>query len=172
MSSSPQAINIDHLAHICRERSERGVATRADWERLSELDADKARRELLTYLQLNQRQDAPDPYDRATRPHMGLVVGFLIGVAFMSAYWLCADYVQRESTSSGKMWDVVTLTQYIAASLLPVFAWLGWRWDRRRASEAQEVENAPQKPRLRDLTWPQLLDVFDTTRKAGGTRMY
>ena len=159
---------IDHLAQICRERSARGVATRSDWQRLASIDPERARAELIAYLRTNQPEQ-PNPYQSSGRPHTGLAVGFVVGVLFMSAYWLFGDYLHREVVSSGRQWDLVTFTMYVAATLLPVFAWLGWRHDQKRA--AANETRAASTP-LRDLEWDDLLDAFDATRKAGGTRMY
>ncbi|MCA9834688.1 MAG: hypothetical protein KC435_12125 [Thermomicrobiales bacterium] len=166
MATSSQTL--DHLTQICRERSARGVATRADWQRLAEIDPNRARTELITYLQTNQAAP-PNPYESGSGSHKGLAVGFVIGVVFMSGYWLFGDYLQREVVNSGKQWDLVTFSMYVAASMLPLFAWLGWRWDQKHAIVG--IDESPQI-RLRDLNWDELLAEFDATRKAGGTRMY
>lgn len=169
-ATSPQQTT-DHIVQICRERSERGVATRSDWQRLAEINPDRAYAELKNFLQLSEDTAAPNPYEKSEKPRLaGAAAGFLVGVVFMIAWWLFADYLQREVLTSARQWDVVTLTQYIAASLLPAFAWLGWRLDKRR----HEVQNEAQtnKQTLKDATWQDLLARFDATRKAGGTRMY
>lgn len=162
--------NTDHMIQICRERSSRGVATRADWQRLADINPERARAELISFLQTSQAQVAPNPFDTKGRPHTGLVAGFVFGVLFMAAWWLFGDYLQREVITSARQWDVVTFTQYVAASLLPVFAWLGWRYDQRRADAS--AESAPVQQPLSGLSWDDLLARFDATRKAGGTRMY
>ena len=170
MTASSPSQATDHLIQICRERSSRGVATRADWQRLAEIDPERARRELINYLHLNQVHTAPNPYDNRGKAHTGLVVGFLLGVAFMVAYWLFGDWLQRDVITTARQWDVVTFTQYVAASLLPFFAWLGWRRDQQRA--AANGPAAPEKHNYSEADWDELLARFDATRKAGGTRMY
>lgn len=161
----------EHLIQICRERSARGVATRADWERLAEIKPDRARIELREFLRENPTQEAANPYESGpTRKHSGVVIGFLFGVVFMAGWWLLGDYINREVVTNAKQWDVVTLTQYIAASLLPVFAWLGWRWDKKRSQDTDSIED--DSVNLTNASWDELLDLFDKTRKAGGTRMY
>lgn len=170
MTTSMLSTNTDHLIQICRERSSRGVATRADWQRLAEIHPDRARRELISYLRVNQLHAAPNPYESNGKPHIGLVAGFVFGVVFMVAWWLFADWLQREVITTARQWDVVTLTQYVAASLLPVFAWLGWRYDQKRT--VATATSPAEKQQFADTSWEELLDVFDNTRKAGGTRMY
>lgn len=165
---SPQST--EHLIQICRERSARGVATRSDWERLAEISPDRARRELISFLKLNQRSAEPNPYSN-DQPHRGLVFGFIFGVLFMAGWWYFGDFLNREVVTSGKQWDLVTLSQYIAASLLPVFAWLGWRYDKNRAAE-EEGRQEKSSPNYSEASWDELLNQFDQTRKAGGTRMY
>ena len=168
-SSMPQATT-EHMIQICRERSSRGVATRADWQRLAEIDPERARRELINYLHINQTHTAPNPYDNQGKAHTGLVGGFLLGVAFMAAYWLFGDWLQRDVITNARQWDVVTFTQYVAASLLPFFAWLGWRRDQKRV--AANTPESPAKGNYSESSWDELLTQFDATRKAGGTRMY
>lgn len=167
---SPQQTT-DHIVQICRERSERGVATKSDWQRLAEINPDRAYTELKTFLLLNEDQSAPNPYEKSGKFRIaGAALGFLVGVAFMAAYWLFADYLLRDVITSARQWDVVTLTQYIAATLLPVFAWVGWRIDNRRY-ESHQVDSE-ERESLRGATWQELLTRFEATRKAGGTRMY
>lgn len=161
----------EHLIQICRERSARGVATRADWERLAEIKPDRARIELREFLQENPPQEAANPYEsRQARKHSGVFIGFLLGVLFMAGWWLFGDYLNREVVTSAKQWDVVTLSQYVAASLLPFFAWLGWKYDKKRVDDTEVVED--ESVNLANANWNELLDQFDKTRKAGGTRMY
>ncbi len=169
-ATSPQQTT-DHIVQICRERSERGVATRADWQRLAEINPDRAYSELKTFLLLNEGTAAPNPYEKSEKPRIaGALAGFLVGVVFMIAWWLFADYLQVNVLNSARQWDVVTLTQYIAASLLPAFAWLGWRLDKKRHQVESETQATRQS--LKNATWQDLLARFDATRKAGGTRMY
>ncbi len=170
MTATSPTQSTDHMIQICRERSSRGVATRADWQRLAEINPERARRELVSYLQLNEMQAAPNPYDSRGKAHTGLVVGFLIGVTFMVAYWIFGDWLQREVITTARQWDVVTFTQYVAASLLPAFAWLGWKRDQKRA--ATSAPDAASRVNYADVSWEELLMLFDATRKAGGTRMY
>ncbi len=161
----------DHIVQICRERSERGVATRADWERLSEINPDRAYRELKTYLQRSDFQDHANPYEsRSGFRFAGMFIGFIAGVVFMVAWWFVGEWLHENIVTSAKGWDLVTLTQYIAATLLPAFAFLGWRIDRRR--NAAEQEEHKDMGSLKNASWEDLLARFDATRKAGGTRMY
>jgi hypothetical protein len=161
----------DHIVQICRERSERGVATRADWERLAEINPERAYNELKTYLQLNQPQVEANPFDKSSRPQFaGAAIGFVVGVVFMAAWWLFGDYLHAEVVTTARGWDMVTFSQYVAASLLPAFAWLGWRLDTKR-QETNRQESG-QNTSLKDATWEDLLARFDATRRAGGTRMY
>lgn len=170
MTATSPMQNTDHFVQICRERSERGVATRTDWQRLAEINPDRAYRELKTYLQLNQDEPPANPYAKAERPRIaGIAIGFVVGIAFMAAWWIFADYLQGEVVTSARGWDVVTLSQYVAASLLPAFAWLGWRIDNKRHADT-DTSNNPAS--LKDASWDDLLARFDATRKAGGTRMY
>lgn len=170
MNTSMPSSTTDHMIQICRERSSRGVATRADWQRLAEINPERARRELVNYLHLNQAHTAPNPYDTGAKAHTGLVSGFLLGVAFMAAYWLFGDWLQRDVITTARQWDMVTFTQYVAASLLPFFAWLGWRRDQKRAAAA--APETAEKVNYSGASWDELLTQFDATRKAGGTRMY
>lgn len=171
MTATSSMQSTDHLAQICKERSVRGVATRADWERLAEINPERAHRELKAYLALNANNDAGNPYETGKpRKVAGLVIGFLVGVVVMSAWWLFGDYLHREVVTSARQWDLVTFSQYVAASLLPAFAWLGWRIENRRAAASTDA-TAPEVL-LREASWEDLLTRFDATRKAGGTRMY
>lgn len=171
MTATSPMQNTDHIVQICRERSERGVATRADWQRLAEINPDRAYSELRSYLQLSDSQNQVNPYEKPARPRFaGLTVGFLVGVVFMAGWWLFGEYLHEEVVTTARGWDVVTFTQYVAASLLPVFAWLGWRIDSRRQATNQETGEKPGS--LKNATWEELLARFDATRKAGGTRMY
>lgn len=170
MTATYSSQSTEHLIQICRERSARGVATRADWERLAEIKPDRARMELIEFLRENPEQHIVNPYEKKPRKHSGAFIGFLIGVVFMSAWWLFADYLNRDVVTSGKQWDLVTLSQYVVASLLPLFAWLGWRYDKNRTDENEQSE--AETPRLSNASWDELLDRFDRTRRAGGTRMY
>jgi len=170
MTTSTPHTHTDHMIQICRERSARGVATRADWQRLAELNPERARTELITFLQTHQAEPASNPFESRGRSYAGAAIGFVVGVLFMVVWWWFGDYLHREVVSTARQWDVVTFTQYVAASLLPLFAWLGWRYDQRRASES--AESVEMKQPLSGLTWDELLARFDATRKAGGTRMY
>lgn len=165
---SPQST--EHLIQICRERSARGVATRADWERLAEIKPKRARLELIDFLEGQSFQDSDNPFETKKRRFAGAFIGFLVGVVFMAAWWLFADYLNREVVTSGKQWDLVTMSQYVAASLLPVFAWIGWRFDRNRDSEEEQPKAVT--PKFADESWEELLAHFDKMRRAGGTRMY
>lgn len=169
MNTTLSPAKLDHMSQICRERSSRGVATRADWQRLAAIDPDRARAELVNYLRTSELA-AANPYESKGRRHSGMAVGFFVGVVVMCAWWLFGDFLQREVVTSGKQWDLVTFSQYVAATMLPVFAWLGSRWDQKQVATTHK-ENRPQVS-LRDATWDELLTMFDSTRKAGGTRMY
>lgn len=161
----------DHMIQICRERSARGVATRADWQRLAELAPDRAYRELKDYLRHSDTAMGPNPYDTSRKFRLaGTAVGFFLGVVFMAAWWWFGDYLQREVVTTARQWDIVTFTQYVAASLLPFFAWLGWRWDARHKNEVDSGQLSTAK--LENASFADLLTRFDATRKAGGTRMY
>lgn len=161
----------DHIVQICKERSERGVATRADWERLSEINPERAFRELKTYLQQHDAQQQSNPFQqRKGFRFAGMALGFVVGVVFMVLWWLFAEFLHENVVTSAKGWDVVTLTQYIAASLLPAFAFLGWRIDNKRNVENEKPHEEFES--LKDASWDDLLARFDATRKAGGTRMY
>lgn len=161
----------DHIVQICKERSERGVATRADWERLSEINPERAFRELKTYLQQHDSQQQANPYQqRKGFRFAGMALGFVAGVIFMVLWWLFAEFLHEHVVTSARGWDVVTLTQYIAASLLPAFAFLGWRIDSKRNAANDETKADTRS--LKNATWEDLLARFDATRKAGGTRMY
>src|SRR5690554_3256429 len=134
----------DHIVQICRERSERGVATRADWERLSEINPDRAYRELKTYLQQHDAQKQANPFQkRKGFRFAGMALGFVVGVVFMIVWWLIAELLHERVVTSARGWDVVTLSQYIAASLLPAFAFLGWRIDNKRNAANEEKQDAP-----------------------------
>ena len=161
----------DHIVQICRERSERGVATRADWERLSEINPDRAYRELKTYLQRHDSEQQPNPYQKRTGFRFaGMATGFIFGVVFMIAWWLFGEWMHENIVTSTRGWDLVTFTQYVAASLLPAFAFLGWRIDNKRNAADQQEQEDPRS--LKNASWDDLLARFDATRKAGGTRMY
>lgn len=171
MTATSPSQTTDHIVQICRERSERGVATRTDWQRLAEINPDRAYRELKTYLQVNTSPAAVNPYEKSDRPRLaGTVIGFVFGVLFMAGWWLFGEYLHENVVTSARGWDVVTASQYVAASLLPAFAWLGWRIDNKRQTANQQgVENPVS---LKNASWDELLARFDATRKAGGTRMY
>lgn len=161
----------DHLVQICRERSERGVATRADWERLSQINPDRAYRELKAYLLRHDSREHVNPYEKTQGFRFaGMFVGFIVGVVFMVAWWFFGEYLHEHVVTSARGWDVVTLTQYIAASLLPAFAFLGWRIDSKRNAANKQDQEAFGS--LKNASWDDLLARFDATRKAGGTRMY
>lgn len=159
----------DHIVQICRERSERGVATRADWQRLAEINPERAYRELRSYLQVHDSESLANPYEKRSGFRIaGMAAGFLFGVIFMVAWWLIGEYLHENVVTTTRGWDVITFTQYVAASLLPAFAFLGWRIDNRRQSKTRQESQAS----LKDASWDDLLARFDATRKAGGTRMY
>ncbi len=162
--------NLDHMTQICRERSERGVATRADWQCLAECDPIRARSELISYLETSQQNNV-NPYDHQRKPRTGLVLGFVAGVVLMSAWWLIGNQWRTAADTTAREWDVITFSMYVAASMLPVFALIGYRWDQRRASSNVTPEQVDKRSR-RDATWDDLLAEFDATRKSGGTRMY
>lgn len=168
MTTTSPTQSTDHMIQICRERSARGVATRADWQRLHEINPERAVRELRTFLQRNNTVEAANPFEQRP-PRSGLALGFVAGVVVMSLWWLFGAYLHANVVSTGPQWNMVTLSQYIAASLIPFFAWMGWRIDQRKHAERTEQ---PQSENLRDADWEQLLARFDATRKAGGTRMY
>lgn len=171
MTATSPSQSTDHLVQICRERSERGVATRADWQRLAEISPDRAYSELKKYLQVNETWSQANPYETQSGFRItGMVSGFLVGVVFMIAWWLFADWLQANVVTSARGWDLVTLTQYIAASLLPAFAFIGWRMDNKR--KKTNTQDEVQRTSLKNATWDELLAKFDATRKAGGTRMY
>lgn len=171
MTATSPSQTTDHIAQICRERSERGVATRSDWERLAEINPERAFNELKNYLQLQDSQPQVNPYEnRGSFRFAGAAVGFLVGVVFMAGWWLFGEYLHENVVTSTRGWDVVTMSQYVAASLLPFFAWLGWRIDSKRQVSNQRDENT--RASLKNATWDELLTRFDATRKAGGTRMY
>lgn len=170
MTATSSSQPTDHLAQICRERSERGVATRADWQRLAEINPDRAYRELRAYLLVQDAEQPVNPYEKQKGFHLsGLVKGFLIGVVFMVCWWLVGEFLHEYVVTTTRGWDLVTFTQYVAASLLPAFAFWGWRMDNKRQEEKAEPE---ARASLKDATWDDLLARFDATRKAGGTRMY
>lgn len=161
----------DHIVQICRERSERGVATRSDWQRLAEIDPERAYSELKSYLQVHDNQPQTNPYEQRTLfRYPGMATGFVAGVVFMAAWWLFGEFLHENVVTTARGWDVVTFSQYVAATLLPAFAFLGWRIDNRR--HARNEHPSDQRVSLKNATWNELLDRFDATRKAGGTRMY
>lgn len=169
MTATSPTHSTDHIVQICRERSERGVATKADWQRLAEINPDRAYRELRTYLQVHDSELLANPYEK--RPGFriaGMAAGFLFGVIFMVVWWLIGEYLHENVITTTRGWDLVTFTQYVAASLLPAFAFLGWWIDNRRQSTSRQHEQTS----LKDASWDDLLARFDATRKAGGTRMY
>lgn len=167
MTVSTPKQSTDHMIQICRERSARGVATRADWERLHEINPDRAKRELQSFLALEQTNPQANPFQKS--PRRGMVIGFIGGVAFMSVWWLIGAFLQARVVQTGFQWNMVTLSQYAAATLIPAFAWLGWRFDQKKQSE---VSARIPGETLRNASWEDLLSRFDSTRKAGGTRMY
>lgn len=170
MTTTISPSTVDHMTQICRERSERGVATRADWQRLAECDPIRARRELISYLETSQ-QNSVNPYDHQRKPRTGLVIGFAAGVVLMTVWWLIGDHWRNAAETTAREWDVITFTMYVAASMLPVFALIGYRWDAKRAQTETRPESTTRTSR-RDASWDDLLAEFDATRKAGGTRMY
>lgn len=161
----------DHIVQICKERSERGVATRADWARLAEINPERAYSELKAYLQQHDSQQQVNPFEKRNAFRFtGMAAGFVVGVVFMIAWWLFAEWLHENVVTSARGWDVVTFTQYVAASLIPAFAYLGWRIDNNRNSVNQQGTDAAGS--LKNASWDDLLARFDATRKAGGTRMY
>lgn len=171
MTATSSTQPTDHIAQICRERSERGVATRSDWQRLAEMNPERAYRELRDYLQVSENTGEANPYDKSIRPRfLGVTGGFLAGVVFMVGWWLFGEYLHENVVTTNRGWDLVTFTQYVAASLLPAFAWLGWRIDAKHREE--NPTPAETRAPLKNATWDELLARFDATRKAGGTRMY
>lgn len=169
MTATSPSQTTDHIVQICRERSERGVATRADWQRLAEINPDRAYDELRTYLQVRDADQLANPYEkRQGFRFSGMAVGFVVGVIFMAVWWLIGEFLHEHVVTTTRGWDVVTLSQYVAASLLPAFAFMGWRMDNKRQNEK---EPEPRES-LRNASWNDLLTRFDATRKAGGTRMY
>lgn len=171
MTATSPSQATDHIVQICRERSERGVATRADWQRLAEINPDRAYQELKAYLQVNSPEPPANPYEKGSGFRFaGMAGGFVVGVIFMVAWWLFGEYLHENVVTSARGWDLVTFSQYVAASLLPAFAFLGWRIDNRRRQSFQQEET--ERISLKNATWDELLAHFDATRKAGGTRMY
>lgn len=161
----------DHMVQICKERSERGVATRTDWIRLAEINSDRAYRELKTYLLQQDSEQQANPFEKRNPFRFaGMAAGFVAGVLFMIAWWLFGEWMHENIVTSARGWDVVTFTQYVAASLIPAFAYLGWRIDHKRNEGGQPDSGAGGS--LKNASWEELLERFDATRKAGGTRMY
>lgn len=169
MTATSPSQTTDHIVQICRERSERGVATRADWQRLAEINPERAYSELRSYLQVHDSEPLANPYEKRKGFRVaGMAAGFLVGVVFMIGWWLFGEWLHENVVTSTRGWDVVTFSQYVAASLLPAFAFLGWWIDNRRQSNSRQQGRGS----LRNASWNDLLARFDATRKAGGTRMY
>lgn len=167
--SNPVANGADRLLQLCLERSSRGVASRADWQHLARLDPDLAREALRRHLQ----QDAPvvptdrNPYAKnALRP--GVAVGFVCGAIAMSIIWLAMHWIQGTYVTSGEWFSRTTLVQYVAALLIPIGAWVGWRFDQHRHAPTGSRERVS----IRNAEWDELLDRFEATQRSRRTRVY
>ena len=169
MPSPETSSLLESRLRSARDRSARGNATRRDWERVAELDHDRARRELREFL-LRHGNAAPagaNPYARSAGLS-GTIGGFVISVLLVAAIWLALPWI-RDTWVSEPFWQhVVTSGQFIATALIPLGIFLGARWSQRRAG--QEATTPAGIPR--DATLEELLDRFETTQHAGRARVY
>ncbi len=171
-SPSHTTSRVDSLVTNAQERSAQGRATADDWRAIAALDEERARRELATFLRRSRPVIDADsnPYDRRPRG-VGAVAGFVGGGIVVALIWqFLVPYLQDAWAGIDYGPGMATAITYVAPILLPLGAWLGVRWDRKRAPEpAKQPETTPVSS---DASFNELLQRFCHTQQRGRARIY
>lgn len=171
-SFTPTASRVDSLVTTAQERSAQGRGTADDWRAVAALDEARARRELALFLRRAKPviDASTNPYDRRARG-VGTVVGFLGGGILIMLIWqFVVPYLQDAWAGIDYGPGMATAITYVAPILLPLGAWLGVRWDRKRAPEP--IEEPATSPVASDATFDELLQRFCHTQQRGRARVY
>lgn len=162
---SPQSL-LDDLVRIARERAVRGTATAADWRAIADVDENRARTELASYIQSTTPPDDVNPYERHPNS-FGAVIGFVGGAIIMALFWEWG-VPQLQDAWAGIDYGpgFATALTYIATLLLPFGAWLGARWDRARRKNQTPEDTMPKG------TFDELLRRFVRNQNRSRARIY
>jgi len=160
---------LDNLVRLAQDRSARGNATRRDWQRVAEIDPDRAYGELRDFLRRSLNSDASraNPYERQSRVP-GAVMGFIGGVLVMLILWIIMPYARENWMDRSVLRDVATGAQFLSTLAVPVGMLIGARWSRRK--QGPVTTTAPVLPR--NASFEELLDAFERTQNVGRARVY
>jgi hypothetical protein len=169
--TSPSTTTLDHLVRLANDRSARGNATRRDWERVAEIDPDRAYRELRDFIRRTGHAEVStaNPYESRSRVP-GALIGFIAGVVLMIVVWIVLPYAREHWMDFGVWRDIATGAQFISTLLIPLGALLGARWSRRHNDDAATTQAAPAS--LRNASFDELLAIFERTQNVGRARVY
>ncbi|HWV23502.1 MAG TPA: hypothetical protein VNZ58_04885 [Thermomicrobiales bacterium] len=163
---TPQSL-LEELVRTARDRAARGTASAADWRAIADIDEDRARTELASYIRATTSPDDVNPYEH--HPHsIGAVTGFIGGAAIMVMFWLWGvPYLQDAWAGIDYGPGFATALTYIAPLLLPIGAWLGARRDRARRLQRQGNPTSLPKG-----SFDELLRRFVRNQNCVRTRVY
>lgn len=168
-STSRPESTLENLVRLAKDRSARGNATRRDWQRVADIDPDRANRELREFLRraYHAEHNAVNPYERRSRAP-GALIGFLGGSAIMILLWVVLPYA-RDNWMEFSVWrDLATGGQFLSTLLVPIGIVIGVRWSQKRNSDA--ASPAPGLPK--NPSFDEMLDVFERTQNVGRARVY
>lgn len=162
---TPESL-LDELVRTARERAARGTATVADWRAIADIDENRARHELASYLQQTTSTDDANPFERQPNS-LGTVAGFVLGAIIMAAFWFWGvPFLQDAWAGIDYGPGVATALTYVAPALLPLGAWLGNRWDRSRRTHHTTQATMPRG------TFDELLRRFVRHQNGSRARVY
>lgn len=159
---------LDDLVRTALERSARGNATADDWRAVADIDEERARTELSSYLRSATSSNDVNPYEKHPRSY-GTVAGFIGGALVMAIIWQWGvPWLQDAWAGIDYGPGMATTITYVAPLLLPLGAWLGTRLDRSRHSQDSPATTAPQTTG----TFEELLRRFVRFQNRSHTRVY
>lgn len=160
---------LDNLVRLARDRSARGNATRRDWQRVAEIDPERAHRELRDFLRRtwNSEASGANPYENQPRVP-GAVIGFIAGVLVMLILWVILPYARENWMERSVIRDVATGAQFLSTLAVPAGMLIGARWSRRK--QEPDTTTAPALPK--NASFDELLDAFEHTQNVGRARVY
>lgn len=162
---TPQSL-LEELVRTARERASRGTATAEDWRAIADIDEDRARAELASWIRAATSPDDVNPFQRHPNS-IGAVAGFVGGALIMAAFWQWGvPWLQDAWAGIDYGPGFATALTYIAPLLLPFGAWLGARWDRSRRQHQNPSATLPKG------TFDELLRRFIRNQNCIRTRVY
>lgn len=162
---TPQSL-LEELVRTTRERAARGIATVEDWRAIADIDEERARAELASWIRATTSKDDANPFEH--HPHsLGTVTGFVGGILVIALFWQWGvPWLQDAWAGIDYGPGVATALTFVAPLLLPLGAWLGARWDRRQRRR-RETGNIPPKG-----SFDELLRRFIRHQNGSRTRVY